>query len=532
VLTSGRVMRALMAAVAALALAFSPIPSSAHPMGNFSISHYAGIRIERDFIEVQYLIDMAEIPTFQEFQQTGVVAQADDSRTQSYLSKQAEAFKKGLLLTLSGQPVSLEVVSQNILFSSGAGNLPTMKLGIIYRAQVTEACAVSRCELEYHDANFPTRLGWKEVIATAGHEVTIVNSSVPSQDRSNRLTNYPTDLINSPPQDVQAKIAYLLGSLAGRPITAFAQNKPKTVLQATAPPRVTKDVRNANSAVTSGPAVSPAGFVSPSVQLKPNQQSTPRNSFTELIATKQISFAIALLAAAIAAGLGALHALEPGHGKTIVAAYLVGSRGTARHALLLGTIVTISHTAGVYLLGAITLYAQKYVLPERIYPFLAVLSGVLIAGMGFYLFLQRFVGAEFAHKHSYELSESDNAAAIGTPRRRGNVSARQLLLLGITGGIVPCPAALVVLLSAAALHRTAFGLYLIVAFSMGLAAVLIAMGLAAVYAGTLFSRLRLEGPLIQRWLPMGSAAMIVLLGFSVAVRGLMSAGIVQIHMWS
>jgi len=132
-----------------------------------------------------------------------------------------------------------------------------------------------------------------------------------------------------------------------------------------------------------------------SAQLKPNQQSTPRNSFTELMAIKQINFAIALLAAAIAAGLGALHALEPGHGKTIVAAYLVGSKGTARHALLLGMIVTVSHTAGVYLLGAITLYAQKYVLPDRIYPFLGVLSGSLIAGMGCYLFLQRYLGGEF-----------------------------------------------------------------------------------------------------------------------------------------
>ena len=105
-------------------------------------------------------------------------------------------------------------------------------------------------------------------------------------------------------------------------------------------------------------------------------------------------------------------------------------------------------------------------------------------------------------------------------------------MLGITGGIIPCPAALVVLLSAVALHRTGFGLFLIVAFSIGLAAVLIAMGLAAVYAGHAMSRLRLEGPLVQRWLPMGSAAMIILLGLSIAMRGLMSAGIVQIRMWS
>ena len=248
------------------------------------------------------------------------------------------------------------------------------------------------------------------------------------------------------------------------------------------------------------------------------------------MAIKQIGFGIALLAAAIAAGLGALHALEPGHGKTIVAAYLVGSKGTARHALLLGMIVTISHTAGVYLLGAITLYAQKYILPDRIYPFLGVLSGILIAGMGCYLFLQRYIGGEFAHTHSHDLSMAAGAPKEGTRLQSGRVSARQLLVLGITGGIVPCPAALVVLLSAVALHRTGFGLFLIVAFSIGLAAVLIAMGLVAVYAGRMMSRLPIDGPLVQRWLPMGSAAMITALGCVIAVRGLMAAGIVQIRM--
>ena len=247
---------------------------------------------------------------------------------------------------------------------------------------------------------------------------------------------------------------------------------------------------------------------------------------------KQVSFGIALLAAAIAVGLGALHALEPGHGKTIVAAYLVGSKGTARHALFLGMMVTISHTAGVYLLGAITLYAQNYILPDRIYPFLGVLSGILIAGMGCYLFLQRFVGAELAYSHSHEVSVSRGASKEGTRAQAGKVSARQLLALGITGGIVPCPAALVVLLSATALHRTGFGLFLIVAFSIGLAAVLIAMGLVAVYAGRMMSRLPVDGPLVQRWLPMGSAAMIIALGCGIAVRGLMAAGIVRIYMWS
>jgi ABC-type nickel/cobalt efflux system permease component RcnA len=182
------------------------------------------------------------------------------------------------------------------------------------------------------------------------------------------------------------------------------------------------------------------------------------------------------------------------------------------------------------LLGGITLYAQKYILPDRIYPFLGVLSGILIAGTGCFLFLQRLVGGEFAHSHATDISTSAQARTTEKPQRRPRVSARQLLVLGVTGGMVPCPAALVVLLSAVALHRTGFGLFLIVAFSIGLAAVLIAMGLVAVYAGRMMSQLPFEAPLIQRWLPMASALMISALGCGIAVRGLMAAGIVHIRM--
>jgi ABC-type nickel/cobalt efflux system permease component RcnA len=527
-----RLVRSVLAAIAALGLMLFPLSSSAHPMGNFSINHYAAIRVEPGYIEVRYLIDMAEIPTFQEIQQNNIVAQADDPRVRAYLSKQAEVFEEGLVITLNGQPLLLQIASQDILFSPGAGNLPTMKFGLIYRAEVTDACTVAHCELEYRDANFSGRVGWKEVIASTGHGITLESSSVPSQDRSSQLSNYPTDLVNSAPQEVGAKVVYSAESVSGSMPSVISEIKKETAPSATTRPRVTKSGTLGKPTAASVPITSQFAENSRAKQLKANQQSTPRNSFTELMAIKQIGFRIALLAAAIAAGLGALHALEPGHGKTIVAAYLVGSKGTARHALLLGMIVTISHTAGVYLLGAVTLYAQKYILPDRIYPFLGVLSGILIAGMGCYLFLQRYVGSEFAHTHSHELSMPTGATKEGIRSQSRRVSARQLLVLGITGGIVPCPAALVVLLSAVALRRTGFGLFLIVAFSIGLAAVLIVMGLAAVYARRIMSRLPIDGPLVQRWLPMGSAVMITALGCVIAVRGLMAAGIVQIRMWS
>ena len=498
-------------------------------MGNFSVNHYTQITIEGGTVELRYLIDMAEIPTFQEMQQGAIAANPADAKVTAFLAAQAKALMEGLQLTMNGHPVLLRVISQDVIFPSGAGNLPTMKMGLIYRAATAGACNTERCELSYRDLNFPGRAGWKEIVARATPGIALISSTVPARDRSALLTNYPTDLLNSPPQDLEARIVFSRGT---EPAQVLAQASSRDVKR--------NDGKDKPKRKASSPATSPGVNRPPSasgLQLEANRQATPRNAFTELMRASQLSIGVILFAAVISAGLGALHALEPGHGKTIVAAYLVGSKGTARHAVALGMIVTISHTAGVYLLGAATLYAQKYILPEKLYPFLGVLSGILIAGMGFYLFLQRYIGSEFASLHSHGPGGRQHrgiwrsrANSETDPETGRRVSARQLIVLGVTGGIVPCPAALVVLLSAVALHRVGFGFFLILAFSLGLAAVLIAMGLLVVYAGRMMSRLPLESPVIQRWLPLTSAVMITFLGCSIAVRGLMAAGVLHIRL--
>jgi len=491
--------------IATLAIMLFSAQAFAHPMGNFSISHYAGIHIGADSVELDYLIDMAEIPTFQEMQQSGMPADSGDPQVTKYLRSKATNFAQGLSLMLDGRALVLEPVSQQAIFPQGAGNLPTMKMGFVYRAQLPESCRGTACELTYNDSNFPGRAGWKEIVVSALPGVHRDDGAVLSVDRSSRLTDYPTDLVNSPPQDVTAKIAFTVTA----PVLAKRRGGP---VESAAPQSVPKPVA---TTIATPVETTPA-------ELKPNRQAPPRNAFTELMTRKEISFGFALIAALIAAGLGALHAMEPGHGKTIVAAYLVGSKGTGRHAVLLGLIVTVSHTAGVYLLGAVTLYAQKYIMPDRLYPFLSVISGILIAGMGIYILLKRMAGDEFAsHVHGPE-----GHSHVAFVEKFGK---KQLMILGVTGGMVPCPAALVVLLSAVALHRVGFGLFLIVAFSMGLAAVLIGMGLAAVYAGRLISRVPVEGRLIRLWMPAASAAMITILGFAIAIRGLMAAGIVQLR---
>jgi len=514
----------------AVALLFSA-QAFAHPMGNFSISHYAGIHVQADSVELEYLIDMAEIPTFQEMQQSGMPAESGDPLVAKYLASKAGDFARNLSLTVDGHLLDLRPVSQNAIFPPGAGNLPTMKMGFVYRAKLPDGCSVAACELTYGDANFAGRSGWKEIVVSPGPGVHIsseLGDAPFSIDRSSHLTDYPTELVNSPPQDVAAKIGFTI--TAPLPIMPLLTAAPATV-----PVRSAASEREPEKAVT---------VQQKPVELKANRQTPPRNAFTELMTHKEISFGFALIAALVAAGLGALHAMEPGHGKTIVAAYLVGSKGTGRHALLLGLIVTVSHTAGVYLLGAVTLYAQKYIMPDRLYPFLSVISGILIAGMGIYILLKRLMGDDFSHSHvhgpgghSHGVFWHSHSPEVGhdpdeivvEPATEKKFGKKQLLVLGITGGMVPCPAALVVLLSAVALHRVGFGLFLIVAFSIGLAAVLIGMGLVAVYAGRLLAKVPVEGKMIRLWMPAASAAMITILGLGIAVRGLMAAGILEIR---
>jgi ABC-type nickel/cobalt efflux system permease component RcnA len=210
---------------------------------------------------------------------------------------------------------------------------------------------------------------------------------------------------------------------------------------------------------------------------------------------------------------GAAHALTPGHGKAIVAGYLVGARGTPRHAVYLGLIVTATHTAGVFALGLVTLLLSRFIVPEQLYPWLTVASGLLVVGVGLAVLAGRFRHARahaHGHAHHHHHHDHDHDHGYG----RGG-----LLGVGVAAGLLPCPSALVVLLGAIALHRVGLGLALILAFSVGLAATVTAVGLVAVLARRAFSRLSLNGPLL-RTLPAVSALVILAVGIGITVNAL------------
>ena len=286
------------------------------------------------------------------------------------------------------------------------------------------------------------------------------------------------------------------------------------------------------------------------------QERSPQDILLDLVRSKELSFTFYLFALLIALALGALHALTPGHGKTVVAAYLVGSRGTSWHAIVLGTVVTLTHTGSVFLLGIITLAASQYILPTTIIPFLEILSGVLILGLGVYLLWQRFIfwrdsrkPKELQPKHISLTPRGNSKRPVGSVKvesmpagmhHHGDgkmhshevpeaITWRSLIALGVSGGLVPCPDAIAILLVAIAINRLLLGLALIISFSLGLAVVLIVIGLLMVNSRRLFNRIGFLDRFAPA-LPVVSAVIVIILGaaltWGAAVRAKENVGFV------
>jgi nickel/cobalt exporter len=410
-------MRIIFAAL--LALALLPATASAHPLGNFSINHLSQVSVSADRVDVTYVLDGAEIPTFQKSVELAKV--------------QAEVADR-LTLTVDGRDLRLRPGSEPTLtHPPGQGGLRTTRVVLALQAAVKDPRSV-----KLEDGTFPGRIGWKAIVARPG-QGTATRSSAPATDPTDGLRRYPQDLLKSPADTRSATFAV-------RPGTG------------------TLDAPGAKTATTTAAT---DGFAN--------------------ILDKGDGVLLLLLVAAF--GWGAVHALSPGHGKAMVAAYLVGTQGKPRDAVALGAIVTATHTAGVFALGLITLALSQYVLPEDLFPWLNLASGLLVVGVGASVLRRQLKKRKHTHHHHHHHD------------RKG------LLAMGAAAGLIPCPSALVVLLGAISQDQIALGMLLIVAFSAGLAATLTALGLAVVYA----RRLPLPGHVMTA-LPAASAVAIVLVG--------------------
>ena len=473
-------MKKLLVLLAALAGALAFVASaSAHPLGNFTINHYDRIEPSGDRLYVLYVLDMAEIPTFQ------AKPTVDAQGEAVYGTRLAASLAAHVRATVGGTAVVLRPVKHVLAFPPGQASLRTTRLEVLLESPPLAHGGA----LDYHDGNYAGRIGWKEIVVQAGSGAKVSGSSAPSSSISHELLAYPKNLLQSPLDVTSAKAQITPGTGSGSPPTLI----PRDILEQRVGVR----------------AVADGGFAS-------------------LIAQDHLSVGIILISLAVALFWGAAHALSPGHGKSIVAAYLVGQRGTPRHAVLLGLTVTITHTLGVFGLGLVTLLLSQFIVPDTLYPWLNLIAGVMVVGIGASVLRSRLRKRrttsvddhhhhDHDHAHPHDHSHDHEHGHSHAPPDA--LSARSLLAVGVSGGLLPCPSALVVLLAAISLHRVAFGLVLIVAFSLGLAATITGIGLVAVFAKRVFGRINTDGGLI-RLLPAVSALVILVAGALMTARAI------------
>ena len=422
---------------------------------------------------------MAEIPTFQ------AKPEVEAKGREAYARALAAQIGRRLSLRVGGRQLELRLLRQALAFPPGQAGLRTTRLEIVYGSGPIGSGTL---HLAYRDENFRGRIGWKEIVVRADSGARVRSASVPSKSSSAELRAYPKSLLQSPLDVTEATAAVVPGS---------------------------------------GPGIVPATLSEEALGARVAVRNVSDGGFASLIAHDRLSVGFVLVSLLVAMFWGAAHAFSPGHGKSIVAAYLVGSRGTPRHAVLLGVTVTVTHTIGVFALGLVTLSLSEFVVPGDLYPWLNLVSALLIVGVGVSVLRWRLRewhaprgarGHDHGHDHhAHDHHHHDHDHDHGEPDRA--LSLRRLLGVGISGGIIPCPTALVVLLAAISLHRVGYGLVLILAFSFGLAAAMTAIGILAVTAKRVFKRVDFDGGLV-RLLPAVSALVVLGLGIAMTVRAL------------
>ena len=553
--------------------------AGAHPLGNYTVNHYSGIVVAPNGVAVDYVVDLAEVPTFQER-----AALDAAGSTEQYGEARCGELATGLDLRVGETPWPLVPLASRVTVTPGQGQLDTMRLECTLRSE--GAIPRDQTELVYLDGNDAERIGWREV-TLRGHGVE-VQSEVPTQTTSDRLTNYPPAAAGSVPRVKSARAALAVTD----PTASLAQ----AGLQGPVPPA------DARSGEDDGGRAQPA-------EPSDRQASDPLSG---LIGRGDQGWWAMAVAVAVAAGLGALHGLAPGHGKTVVAAYLVGTRGSRRQAAALAATVALSHTSGVFILGGLTLAASATFPLERIYAWLQLASAALVLGLGLWLVknllaawrasrpsvspLLRRVSAHTPHTAvqpaqslpapslvgvgAHGLAAPDEPASflhqggdplhhddphdhphphgdhnhtphdhphdLDHPHDHGSgvhglfphrhrvawdrldltqpLQWRALLALGLAGGLLPSASAVIVLLGAVQLGRVAFGAALILAFGVGLATALVGVGLGVVAlsrrGGHRFAH-RAWGARLQRWSAPLAAGALLLVGAWLTTRALL-----------
>jgi ABC-type nickel/cobalt efflux system permease component RcnA len=555
------------------ALALAPLAVRADTvaslLGNFTINQYCGLQLTSESVNVRYAVVFGQLPALRELHVAdtngdGVTTQAERD---AYAGHLAPALAQGLRLIIDGSPAPLRT-------QGWSSSLPSEQGGFSLRLDVQYSAALPRGErathtLSFVNGNYADQFGWNEITVQSA-SAAVFDTDAFSTSLTSALTAAVQTLPPTGPLTERSiHLKFTQGSVpAGARLIQARGGTPQQM----------------NNTAASGNG-----------EQAWLQRQT--RSLVDLISAPHVAPHVTILALLIALVLGAAHALSPGHGKTIVGAYLIGSRGTPRHAVFLGITVTLTHTLGVFVLGFATLAASRFFVPERLFPILSLASGLLVLGMGIVLLTQRWRAAqqhahrsshaaahdsdrhshthshvEHAHHHhvhtavhthhshehhdhhdhshddhghSHDEGEHDHDhghhnhevllthshgggahSHLAPVADAGQISWRSLLALGISGGLVPCPSAMVLLLAAVALNKTAYGLLLVVAFSVGLAATLTLVGLMFLYARSRFGK-RHGSSRWVRILPVASAATITVIGAVLCVAAVQTLSVLH-----
>jgi ABC-type nickel/cobalt efflux system permease component RcnA len=492
-------------------------------LGNFTVNQYAGLEPGERRIDVHYAVVLGQLPALRELHAAdtngdGITTQAERD---AYVERLAPQLADALVLSVDGTRLPLRLLRWTT-------SLPVEQGGFSLRIDVDFAATPDWADeqphvLRFDNMNYPGQIGWHEIVVAPQPGL-----------RAYAGNAFTTSLTGALTQALQALPA--TGPLDERNVFLTVTSGP---LPADAVPLAARGAPTATRGAA--PATSAAARATGGTWI---ERAT--HGLVNSISGAQLASGVVLGALCVALVLGAVHALSPGHGKTIVGAYLIGSRGTPKHAVFLGLTVTVTHTAGVFLLGFATLYASHYIMPERLFPILSLVSAALVLVMGGVLLLQRIRAALHprpafvpldapaiqrapllapayaignATLHSHGGGKPHSHLPPGAAGER--VTWRGLLALGISGGLVPCPSALVILLAAVALNKTLLGIVLVLAFSSGLAITLTGVGLVFLYARNRFRRPRHT----SRWpllLPVASAATMTLIGIGLCVEAVRS----------
>ena len=503
--------------------------ASAHPLGNFTINVYDGLTVAPDKTFIDHVVDMAELPTVEarnaiDVNSDGTVT---DDEGATWALATCTSFGPNLALSVANLPATLRATDVGLSFPPGQAGLTTLRLVCGFEADY--AAAAPATAVSFRDGTFPGHQGWREIVVGAAG-TTLAGAGDFVQGTSERLRSYPVSAGGAIRAQIDAHFSVASVTGAG-PATAATQ--PDAVPVGSPADQIVRDAESA--------AAVPGGVTDLPAQL------------TDIIQAKDLSLPAILLSLFLALFVGGLHAATPGHGKTLMAAYLVGSRGTIRHALALGLTVTISHTIGVLALGVLVVLAGAALPAAQLFPILGLVSGLIVMGLGTLFLGQRLIAArrapnalhhdheivgEHGHGHghgdAHQHPETAAAPEIDTggwhahgplshthlPDTTAPLRTRNLVALGLVGGLVPSASAILLLVGSIAAGRPAYGILLTIAFGIGMAAVLVGVGVMLVRARAVIERMPSAGVLtrVLAYAPLLTGLVFVVVGAAITFQ--------------